>query len=578
MDLHNFLLDGGENFKDNFKESAFKLTLPSMVKEARHLLDALQFLHDGLYVSNDGRIPCCHMDFKPSNILVYPDDTSRKSDVGIWKISDFGISSVPQSKASSHAASQSGNSHLQVIQTLSDIITRTTRTPKVKPEVRFGTWLAPELHRSIGDVDGRKNDMWSFGCVLVQILARTIQGIEGLLVLDQQRKSAILSDQPANDTFYRGEPGAYIINPAIQTWLDHLPGQLQGQYSRLLVNCKNLILRMLDVDPKTRISAKDASKMFVNVDDQQPIGLRKTTTHSKLPNIIHQNDAPLTHSPDTMFVPGVEEMQVGSESVGDEVTKTVYIPRLELPETLDQISGTSHESKKVLKIAHVNPGQGAGFRLEKRNTSPLSQSSVRTIDKKKSDGEQHSKEPAQRRNKASGEVHSPTAFSLTGLESSNLHDSLESHSVPLPSRPCKASRGSSPALSTAAWSERAAPHDTSSELVSSRSRPSSSLNVERPLSLNLGDSLQVGTSRVLTYQVKRNVRHVIFSRSSQIVAFVADDLVAVFVLTNNRSGRNITPMEGSSCLNASVSDKDILIRTQENDGDITRRVVSVVHV
>jgi hypothetical protein len=82
------------------------------------------------------------------------------------------------------------------------------------------------------------------------------------------------------------------------------------------------------------------------------------------------------------------------------------------------------------------------------------------------------------------------------------------------------------------------------------------------------NSLATGDSRVLTYGVPLRVRHVVFSRSCRSVAFLAGDVAMLYILNNNRSGYEIKARERTSLMHASLTDRNILIRAQQDAGGI----------
>jgi serine/threonine protein kinase len=82
IDLQNFLSGNGK--------SILTYDFADLVCQTRNIAGALAFLHSGLQLP--GRVVTFYlMDLKPDNILLFPAENDH---VGIWKISDFGISTV----------------------------------------------------------------------------------------------------------------------------------------------------------------------------------------------------------------------------------------------------------------------------------------------------------------------------------------------------------------------------------------------------------------------------------------------------------------------------------------------------
>jgi serine/threonine protein kinase len=83
-----------------------------------------------------------HHDLKPENILIF----RGKSEPHIWKIADFGTARI-------HSAVSGGRSHLERHLTAGD------------PDYSAPDWNIPELKAT-----SRPYDIWSFGCILLEVL------------------------------------------------------------------------------------------------------------------------------------------------------------------------------------------------------------------------------------------------------------------------------------------------------------------------------------------------------------------------------------------------------------------------
>ncbi|KAI9376360.1 kinase-like domain-containing protein [Aspergillus egyptiacus] len=214
------------------------VSLLDLVAESRSLAGALAFLHEGM---NPPQF-ICHMDLKPANILVF--ERQGESGVGIWKISDFGIS-----------------------------ITATPETRSRQPDQTFcilepfkisGTYQSPEA--ASGTNIGRKTDVWSLGCILVRLVAYGLGGTE-LQELDTRR--ALKDDESGeyeHDYFYRDNPSRR--NPHIEAWLERLEGKANDQLP--LAACtrfRELLLQMLQVKPDDRLSAKEVETRLSDIID-----------------------------------------------------------------------------------------------------------------------------------------------------------------------------------------------------------------------------------------------------------------------------------------------------------------------
>lgn len=129
------------------KDADLGLTL---VKELCELASAVQWLHEGSEASQELYRSLAHMDLKPENILVAEDSNSP---IGRWMLSDFGVSLFSLSKDISQGGS-----------------TRTTASSYVNgPQRGCGTYQPPEIKHET--IDGRNCDIWSFGCILLDVMS-----------------------------------------------------------------------------------------------------------------------------------------------------------------------------------------------------------------------------------------------------------------------------------------------------------------------------------------------------------------------------------------------------------------------
>lgn len=122
----------------------------ALVKELCELASAVQWLHEGNDTSQSLYRSLAHMDLKPENILIAADPRSL---IGKWMLSDFGVSLF----GLSHGVSQGQSA-------------RTTASSYFdEPRRGCGTYQPPEI-KHVG-IDGRKCDVWSFGCVLFDVMS-----------------------------------------------------------------------------------------------------------------------------------------------------------------------------------------------------------------------------------------------------------------------------------------------------------------------------------------------------------------------------------------------------------------------
>ncbi|PYH93162.1 hypothetical protein BO71DRAFT_450966 [Aspergillus ellipticus CBS 707.79] len=227
MDLEAFL--NGEYRKDS------GVTTQHLIAEAANLADALSFLHRDLQSSESGYSACCHRDLKPANILIFYEGDSNP--VGKWIITDFGISYFTKTEGSKTSIRQS-----------------------LMPVP--GPYQAPEA--CIGGESGRKSDVWSFGCILVRVLALGLEGFQGLKDLDNQRSmSADGKSSYDTDYFHRGVPA--VLNPHVARWINGIPDEHDEYDKNFLLQCQETLLDTLAVDMVERLSARKVCKRLMNI-------------------------------------------------------------------------------------------------------------------------------------------------------------------------------------------------------------------------------------------------------------------------------------------------------------------------
>ncbi|KAK7700581.1 hypothetical protein SLS57_012035 [Botryosphaeria dothidea] len=163
-----------------------------LISECWHLADALDFLHSRLF-GDDGEVACAHNDLKPENILVfYPCSPDEKYPVGQWKIADFGIAKVKPRKGAEQAAAgtdtvpilkvdtkRSSGKHLDVTSSSNthrgQNHARVSSLSNTKSKRDPGRYTAPEVvGQDLDQIDARKGDIWSFGCIFSEVLVFSI--------------------------------------------------------------------------------------------------------------------------------------------------------------------------------------------------------------------------------------------------------------------------------------------------------------------------------------------------------------------------------------------------------------------
>ncbi|OCL11295.1 kinase-like protein [Glonium stellatum] len=245
------------------------------IQEASILADALHFLHHGLW--DGAKVGCIHNDLKPDNILVvwlpdrrYPDEVI--SPVGKWKIADFGISRIKQAKdhePEEHNLSTSSQ-YLAPIPPR-DLITRFSPDTSRRPP---GAYSAPEIEKEGALLeDGRKSDVWSYGCVLTLVLAFALGGSTLVKEFEGQQFQHTVH---THSRFYESTQEGIVLKPTIRNWLLSLAHRFPDRASWISPYV-NLVLRMLMINFTDRPSAgevrNELSRIFRSSPSPSRIGL-----------------------------------------------------------------------------------------------------------------------------------------------------------------------------------------------------------------------------------------------------------------------------------------------------------------
>lgn len=219
MDLAEFLAEKYQSMPPPTEKGL----LWDLLKESCELAAALEFLHQHLQAKcewdNLQHQGLCHADFKPENILVFK---WGNSSTGIWRISDFGVSRRAVRSLSKERKYDSGLS-----------IVGNPVPPK------GGIYEAPD------DFAYRRSDVWSFGCILVRILALGLtHGRQS--EVDAGRASPV--ELPSfSKRFYQENPLA--LNWEVKKWIDDLPSQYSDSYDvSFLAQIQRLLRSMLKIN------------------------------------------------------------------------------------------------------------------------------------------------------------------------------------------------------------------------------------------------------------------------------------------------------------------------------------------
>ena len=174
-----------------------------------------------------------HFDLKPANILVEA--------TGRLLISDFGQATFRNASGSSGVTGMGG-------------------TPAYAPPETDSDCLKPN----------RKYDIWSLGCIMLEVCTFTVKGFVGVRDLDKQRLSHTKGSKVEDDRIFRIKPGlshTYEVKPQIKEWMKQLAnsGRL-NKHSRLFIqDIMFLVKDMLAVNVNERLDSAEVYQRLETV-------------------------------------------------------------------------------------------------------------------------------------------------------------------------------------------------------------------------------------------------------------------------------------------------------------------------
>ena len=180
------------------------------------LCSALHAVHDFHYPDLDVLAIGCHHDLKPDNILVHK---------GSFLLTDFGLSTFKDSNKASDTSFK---------------------------QVR-GDYVAPECENfqdlSERKVTGRPSDVWSLGCIMLEVITYLMTGPKGVTDFELERSFKI--EDHKRHRFHRG---LGVESPAVTLQLDRLQRCITSRPGGKLLL---LTRELLSLDLKRRPSATE---------------------------------------------------------------------------------------------------------------------------------------------------------------------------------------------------------------------------------------------------------------------------------------------------------------------------------
>lgn len=194
-------------------------SLQQIVLALSGLCSALRAMHIFDYPDLEVLAIGCHHDLRPENILVHKES---------FLITDFGLSTFKDSNKPSDTSFKN---------------------------VR-GDYVAPECENledlSERTVIGRPSDIWSLGCIMLEVVTYLVEGPKGVTDFEAKRGFKV-----ENHIRYRFHHGLRAESPAVIMQLDRLHGCTESRAGRKLLL---LIREILNLDPKKRPSAAETNE------------------------------------------------------------------------------------------------------------------------------------------------------------------------------------------------------------------------------------------------------------------------------------------------------------------------------
>ena len=260
-----------------------------LISESVNLADALDYLHNRLY-STKLHSSLSHNDIKPENILVvYPETTTKNElyPVGQWKLADFGLAVIKIKRLPEGPSKYLGANNTLLVPSHSQKTHRTERQKSVSnavPERDPGMYTAPELDQETPQkADCRSADVWSFGCVLSEIVTYAVN-------LDHHHvksfRKSLEKSIPADPKFYNQT--SKDVKPEFIKHLSSLPDTAQ-KATRIPANviwttqCVDLIKRIVVKEPGNRLDPSDIRLGLSQIAHSMHSGREEWLIHSLPP-------------------------------------------------------------------------------------------------------------------------------------------------------------------------------------------------------------------------------------------------------------------------------------------------------
>lgn len=184
--------------------------------------------------TSDGSFYGFHFDLKPENILIQDDNS--------FVISDFGQATFKKVGGTSSRVIGNGGTD---------------------------AFAPPEID-NLNIKQSGKYDIWSLGCILVEIATFVALGRTGLRLLDEIRHTKLSDSNKEDDRFFESVPGTegFRMKPAISSWITGLPSSPQiraGRSRQFMEEIVVLSQKMLTIDVEKRIPSSETTRLMKDI-------------------------------------------------------------------------------------------------------------------------------------------------------------------------------------------------------------------------------------------------------------------------------------------------------------------------
>ena len=204
-----------------------------------------------------------HLDLKPTNILVEEPWT--------FVIADFGQACF---KTQSEATSS-----------------------KVRGFGGTESYAPPEADNVVGE-QNRRYDIWSLGCVVLEICAFIVFGYSGVNFLDQARLTTTPDGNSMDDRFFeRGIDTHHRIKTAVDEWMVRLlelpVDDNTREFLRAIIG---LIRKMLEVEVSRRSTSREVCAELASILDQRPKSRERQPSTSTVDFACESSQIEISHA------------------------------------------------------------------------------------------------------------------------------------------------------------------------------------------------------------------------------------------------------------------------------------------